>query len=203
VATNFRSIVPPGQEYNYYSDIMDIQFPQNAVYDTVYLTTFQGIRQSDSVEVFNIGSRINPLNKSINVTLRPAKAYTWDKTYAVYREAGRGGYSYLGGGWQNGGIHFSTREFGDFVVLRDVTPPTIKPVAINSAIAKFKIKDNLSGIDKYEASINGKWLLMHFDAKRALIWSEKLDKRQPLKGTLILKVTDNSGNETSFTKNIQ
>jgi hypothetical protein len=202
IATNIRAIVPPGREYNYYSDNMDIQFPDNAVYDTVYLTTYQGLN-ADSIEVFNIGSRTNPLNKSINVTLRPSTEYTWNKTYAVYRSSGRGGYAYLGGGWQNGGVHFATREFGDFVILKDITPPSVKVVAVNNVIAKFKIRDNLSGIDKYEANINGKWLLMHYDPKKSLIWSEKLDKNEPLKGTFTLVVTDNAGNETKFTKQIQ
>jgi hypothetical protein len=203
IVTNFRAIVPPGQQYNYYSDIMDIEFPENAVYDTVYLTTYQGIRSEDSLEVFNIGSRTNPLNKSINVTLRPSTKYEWDKTLAVYRVAGKGAYAYLGGGWQNGGILFSTREFGDFIILRDVTPPVIKPIVINNVIAKFKIRDNLSGINKFEATINGKWLLMHYDAKTATIWSEKLEKNKPLKGAFELVVTDNSGNETKYTRQIQ
>jgi hypothetical protein len=202
ITTNFKTVIPPGQEYNYYSDIMDIQFPENAVYDTVYLTTYKGITE-DSLEIFNIGSRTNPLNKSINVTLRPDTHYNWDKTHAVYRSAGRGGYAYLGGGWQNGGILFSTREFGDFVILRDITPPTIKVVAVNNAIAKFKIKDNLSGIEKFEANINGQWLLMHYDSKTSTIWSEKFNKNVPLRGTFTLVVTDNAGNETKFTKQIQ
>jgi hypothetical protein len=202
ITTNLKTIIPPGQEYNYYSDLMDIQFPENSVYDTVYLTTYRGITE-DSLEVFNIGSRTNPLNKSINVTLRPTTQYNWDKTYAVYRSVGKSGYAYLGGGWQNGGILFSTREFGDFIVLKDVTPPTIKVVAVNSTIAKFKIRDNLSGIEKFEANINGQWLLMHYDSKTATIWSEKMNKNVPLKGTFTLVVTDNAGNETKFTKQIQ
>jgi hypothetical protein len=202
IVTNIRTIVPPNQAYNYYSDMMDIQFPENAVYDTVYLTTYHGFRSSDSLEIFNIGSRMNPLNKSIQVILRPSTPYQWDKSHAVYRVAGKG-YTYLGGGWQNGGVHFATREFGDFVIMKDDVAPTIKPVAINTAIAKFKIRDNLSGIDKYEAKLNGKWLLMHYDAKSGTIWSEKLNKKEPLRGEFILSVTDNAGNETKFTRQLQ
>jgi hypothetical protein len=200
VVTNIRTIVPPALEYNYYSDIMDVQFPEASVYDTVYLTTYHALTK-DSLEVFNLGSRTVPLNKTINVTIRPSIQYEWDKSFAVYRLAGRG-YTYLGGGWQNGGVHFSTREFGDFVIMRDTVPPTIKPVAVNSYIAKFKIRDNLSGIDKYEATIDGEWLLMHYDPKTATIWSEQLDNSRPLKGTLRLVLTDNSGNESVFTKQI-
>jgi hypothetical protein len=201
VATNIRSIVRPGQAYTYYSDLTDIEFPEGAIYDTLYLTTYRGLN-ADSAEVFNIGSRTTPLNKALNVTLRPEKKYDWNKSLAVYRIAGRGAYSYLGGSWENGGIHFATREFGDFIVLGDTTPPTLKPVVINNTLVKFKIKDNLSGIDKYEANINGEWLLMHYDPKTAMIWSEKLNKSVALKGKFTLIVTDNSGNETKFTKQI-
>jgi hypothetical protein len=202
VTTNLKAIVPPGRAYSYYSDMMDIQFPENAVYDTVYLTTYHGIT-TDSLEIFNIGSRTVPLNKSLDVVLRPIQDYQWDKSYAVYRRAGKNGFSYLGGGWQNGGILFSTREFGDFVILRDTIAPTIKPVSVNPTIAKFKIKDNLSGIGKFEANINGDWVLMHYDPKTASIWTEKLNKDKPFKGKFTLVLTDNSGNETTFTKQIQ
>lgn len=200
ITPQIKALVPPGKEYTYYSDIMDIQFPETSVYDTVYLTTYRGMTE-DSLEVFNIGTRTNPLNKSIHVTIRPSRKYDWDKSYSVYRTAGKG-YSYLGGGWQNGSVHFSTREFGDFVILRDTLPPTIKAVAVNNYIARFKIKDNLSGIDKIEANLNGKWLLMHYDPKTTSIWSEQLDKSKPLKGDLSLVVTDYAGNEAKYSRQI-
>jgi hypothetical protein len=200
IATNIKTVVPPGLEFNYYSDLMDIQFPEKSIYDTVYLTTYHGFTP-DSLEVFNIGSRTTPLNRSINVIMRPETKYEWSTKHAVYRKAGKQAYSYLGGGWENGGVHFATREFGDFVIMKDEIPPTIKPVSVNNYIAKFKIKDNLSGINKYEANINGEWLLMLYDPKTATIWSEQLNKKG-LKGKFTLVVTDNSGNETTYSKQI-
>jgi hypothetical protein len=200
IAPGISTVVPPGREYNYYSDLMDIQFPESSVYDTVYLSTGHTVGQ-DSLEIFKVGSRMYPLNKAINVTIRPSRNYAWDKTYSVYRTAGKG-YTYLGGGWLNGGIYFSTREFGEFVILRDVTPPTIKAVTVNPTVARFKIKDNLSGIDKFEANINGKWVLLHYDAKTAAIWTEKLNKAELLKGTFTLVVTDNAGNEAKYSYKI-
>jgi hypothetical protein len=61
----------------------------------------------------------------------------------------------------------------------------------------------LSGIKSYEATLNGEWLLMHYDAKSSTIWSEPKDKSKPLKGEFTLTVTDNSGNTETFTTNIQ
>jgi hypothetical protein len=116
----------------------------------------------------------------------------------VYRKSGRA-YTHLGGGWENGGIHFATREFGEFTILRDTVPPTIKPVSVNSSAARFKIRDNLSGINTFEATINGQWLLMNYDSKSATIWSERLNKKEPLKGDFKLVVTDEAGNEATYT----
>jgi hypothetical protein len=58
---------------------------------------------------------------------------------------------------------------------------------------RFTIKDNLSGIKSFEAFVNGEWVLMRYEHKQAVIWSESMNG-QSLKGTAILKVTDQAGN---------
>ena len=65
------------------------------------------------------------------------------------------------------------------------------------------ISDNISGIDSYEAKINGRWLLMNYEPKLNLLWSERLDKNKPLKGEFELKVVDNAGNESILKLNIE
>jgi murein DD-endopeptidase MepM/ murein hydrolase activator NlpD len=201
VKPHIKVAIPSGRDYQYYSDLMDIHFPEKALYDTVYLNVRRVIKP-DSAESFIIGPRTAPLDKSIKITIRPDSLIAWDRSYAIYRVNGKSSLTYLGGGYENGGIHFATREFGEFAILRDTVPPTIKPISLNGTAVRFKIKDNLSGISKYEASINGQWLLMHFDSKSATIWSEKLNKAEPLKGDFKLVVTDESGNETTYTQKI-
>ena len=120
----------------------------------------------------------------------------------VYR-IGQGGYSHHGGKWENGAVHFSTREFGEFTILQDKTAPTIKPVVVNNYVARFKIKDDLSGISSYRATIDGQWLLMYYDAKTATIWSERLNKDELLKGEFKLVVVDEAGNRAVYTNNLQ
>ena len=87
-------------------------------------------------------------------------------------------------------------------MLTDDTPPTIRPVAVNSTVARFRIGDDLSGISTYEATIAGEWLLMHYDAKSGSLWSEKLEKSLPLKGELVLTVRDNAGNAQVYKQTI-
>lgn len=202
VITNLRQVIPSGTEYKYYSDNLDIQFPVQALYDTLYLNA-SVTTQPDGSEVFSIGDRTVPLHKGITVAIRPTQQYTaWNKSLGIYRIAGRS-YAYVGSGEVvNGRILFNTRDFGDFTILSDVAPPTIRVVNADQAGARFKIRDELSGIATYEASINGEWVLMHYDAKTATIWSELLDKKASLKGNFELIVTDNAGNQSRFTKKI-
>ncbi len=200
VTPKIQAIIPSGTDYKFYSEWMDIQFPNNALYDTLYLNTDHKIMKNE-LEVFTIGDRVNPLNKSIHVSLKPTRAITWTKSTAVYRQSGKG-YSYVGGEQANDRIQFKTREFGEFVILKDTLPPTIKVIYINNQAARFKIRDNLSGISTFDAYINGEWLLLNYDYKTGIIFSEKLNKKVPLKGAFELVVTDIAGNKKTFNYNI-
>lgn len=193
--------VPSEVQYDYYSDIIDVKFPVNSLYDTVYLNVDHRLFP-DSSEVFTLGSPYVPLNKTIEVTIRPMRNIKWDESMAIYRLEGKG-YSYLGGKWENGAVHFSTREFGDFTTLQDLNAPTIKPVIVNNYVARFKIQDDLSGISAYRATINGDWLLMYYDAKTATIWSERLNKDELLKGEFKLVVIDRAGNRAVYTNTLK
>ena len=193
--------VPSEGKYQYYSDIMDVQFPINAVYDTVYLNADHQIFP-DSSEVFTLGSRYVPLNKTIKVTIRPMKKIKWTESMGVYRIEGKG-YSHLGGSWENGAVHFATREFGEFTIMQDINPPVIRPVTVNNYTARFKIQDDLSGISSYRATVDGQWLLMYYDAKTATIWSERLDKDELMKGEFKLVVVDNAGNRSVYTNTLK
>jgi hypothetical protein len=185
--------VPPGVDYKYYSNLADIQFPKGALFDTLYFgTTYQ--TATDSSELFIIGNPLNPLGKPISVSLKPKKKYAQDKTIGVYRQVGKG-YSYEGGVWELDQIRISPREFGTFTILKDTTPPTVTVLTANNQSVRFRIRDNLSGINSFEATINGKWLLMNHDAKTSTISSERFNDKEPIRGLLELTVTDNAGNK--------
>jgi murein DD-endopeptidase MepM/ murein hydrolase activator NlpD len=199
--TNIKLPIPSGTEYSFYSDNMDIKFPINTLYDTLYLNTKYNAHKSGT-EVFTIGMPTIPLSKTISVSLKPALQYSTEKNVGVYRVLGKGNYAFIGGSWSNGRVHFNTREFGDFTILSDSTPPTIRAIYVNGQTARFKIRDNLSGISTYEATLNGEWVLMHYDNKMNTIWTERYNKSIPMKGAFELVVTDNAGNKTKYTQTI-
>jgi hypothetical protein len=199
VKFNFKDRIPSNTDYTYYSDLMDLEFSQQSLYDTLYLSV--GYDTLNQIEIFKIGNTTIPLHQSINVTLKPKVNYEISRNLGVYRKEGNS-MIYIPAEWKNNRVLFSTRSFGEFTFARDTVPPTITPISVNSSSARLKIRDNLSGISYFEANINGEWLLMIYDYKTGYLKSEKQDKSQLLKGDFVLKVVDNAGNEKLYKQKI-
>ena len=106
---------------------------------------------------------------------------------------------------ENNFIKTQVREFGNYTIAVDTISPVIRPVNVgqNKNVGKqqtlsFKISDNLSGIQSYRGTLNGKWILMDFDAKYNLLVYTFDDRIKPGKNSFRLVVRDAVGNETVY-----
>jgi hypothetical protein len=196
--SNFRDRVPSNTAYKFYSDLIDIEFPARSLYDTLFLSTGY---DSAFRETFTVGTRTVPLQQSVHIQLKPLKTYTPSRSLGVYR-VDHSGYTYMNSYWKNGKIGFNSLALGQFTLLYDSVPPAARPLSINSQMVKMRIRDELSGISYFEASINGEWLLMTYDYKTGVIYSERLERSKPIRGEFELKVVDNAGNETIYKHHI-
>lgn len=199
--TLIKDVVPSTLSYTHYGDRSDAFFPKYALFDTLYLETDYELDTTTNREVFTIGNNITPMRKNATITLKPNREY--NSKHTVFSLAADGGIGYAGGTWKNGLISFKTRKLGKFVIAADTIPPTIKPLVVNSSQVKFKIEDNMTGIKSFKCYINGDWVLMNYDYKRNLIWSEKLDKNKPFVGTVKLIVDDNVNNQNQYENQIK
>lgn len=111
-----------------------------------------------------------------------------------------------GGRYRDGWISVRLREFGNFTVRLDTTPPSIRPINVfngksmaGSSRIDFKISDNLSGIKHFEAEIDGKWILMEYEYKNARI-THYLEPGAFAPGDrkLVLRVTDERNNVATY-----
>ncbi|WP_185154435.1 M23 family metallopeptidase [Fulvivirga sp. M361] len=201
---NFKDMIPSGSAYTFYSEKADIEFYKRSLFDTIYLKAGYRYDSTLQKEVFEIGDPTNPLRSNINVILKPTQNYAKPGKAGVFGISSSGELlGFAGGSWNNGKISFKTRNFGQYTIAMDTIPPMITPIAVNANSIKFKINDELSGLKKYECSVNNTWVLMHYDYKRSLIWSEKLDKSKPFTGEVKLKVTDNVNNVTEYSTKIE
>jgi len=182
---------PVGKEHLHAIDKLKIRTEENSLLEDLYLRV--SLSGPSNAPVIRLQETTEYLWNPIELTWDVSE-YTGDKSRShVYQRSPNGSRSFVGGEWEGGQIRFKTRNFGSFVLAVDDVKPTITPIRVNGQGMRFTIKDNLSGIKDFEAFVDGKWVLMRYEHKQAVIWSETLDK-QPLQGGVLLKVTDMAGN---------
>jgi len=191
--------VPSGIDYTFYSDWANVRFKANSLYDTLFMNLTYALKNGKSI--YSIGRVTDPLSGPIDVTLKNPVVAKPDPKLAVYRMEGRS-FTYIGGEWKNDLMTFKTAQLGDFVLLTDTVPPVIHRLACQPSSARFRAFDGLSGISKFEASIDGQWLLMTYDYKTGILQSVTPTPAGQLHGAFELRVTDQSGNQSVYKQNI-
>jgi hypothetical protein len=182
---------PVDKEHVIANATVQIKTEANSLLEDLYLRVSQS--GTGASPVLTVGETTSYLWNPIEV-LWDVASYTGNKTKAhIYQRASNGALSFVGGEWQGNSIQFKTRNFGSFVLAEDVIKPSISPIKTTSQGMRFTIKDNLSGIKSFEAFVNGGWVLMRYEHKQAVIWSEPLEGSLG-KGPVILRVTDQAGN---------
>lgn len=107
-------------------------------------------------------------------------------------------------------ITTNTSSFGKYIISIDSILPEIRPINFrNKSNIKFnktlslKIKDDMSGINKYEAYINGKWALFEYEPKQNLIFHDLSDSViEDGENDLLIEFEDGVGNKQIFNTKI-
>ena len=172
---NFKSTVPAGAEFTYFSDRVDLKMSKRTLFDTLYLQTSFNYDSAANMEVFHFNHPTFPLRSNARITLKPQLEYPDKEISSVYVLGAKGKMGFIGGEWEGNEISFKTRELVDFTIAIDSVPPIIKKVRVNANELRFVIDDELSGVASFDAFVNGQWVLMNYESKSRLIWSEKLD----------------------------
>ncbi len=190
------------------SDSLTVSFPTNAFYRSQPVGFSKKVAPVDSYSpLYEIGNRFVPLQKYASVSLKINKNITDSLTSKLYvaKVGEKNRTDFVGGTFKEGKMTFRTRTFGNYTVLIDTIPPVIKPLNVkngkkvtNQKTLKFMISDKPTGIKKYAAFLNDKWILMEYNPKKALLtyrfdWLMKKGKNH-----LKLYVFDNCDNETVY-----
>jgi hypothetical protein len=113
---------------------------------------------------------------------------------------------YVGATRKGDTLSAGTNIFGTYALAMDTEGPEITPVNFQDKkwlskyrYLKVKIEDKLSGISKYRATVNGKWILMEYDYKTDMLVHDFNDNVvTDTKNNLKIIVTDNVGNSSTF-----
>jgi hypothetical protein len=109
----------------------------------------------------------------------------------------------VGGTWKGGWLTAKSRTFDDYVVLLDTIAPTITPLEFNgvkkpSPRLSFKLSDKGTGIQSYNAWVDGKWILMKYDGKKNVIYHTFDEKIPTGTHSIRIVISDLRGNTTVF-----
>ena len=200
IRTNFVRRIVPGHAETVLAGAIRLDFGPKTLFDTLHLA----VRPLPGGGL-EINQSIIPINEAMTVQYAPNYPIAIDtaRTKAYWTSGPR--ESYLGGVWRNGRIEFKTRQLGQFKLLTDALPPTVQILSATPKGITAKIQDDLSGIAEFRALVNGEWVLMQYDYKRALLWSDKPDPDTPFKtgSEVIVQVKDNVGNIGSDSTTIE
>ncbi|WP_294823115.1 M23 family metallopeptidase [uncultured Flavobacterium sp.] len=192
--------VRAGNDHNYTKDNVSVFIPANAFYEDFYMDF--NVRDS----ILYLHNATVPVHTGIEISFDVGHLPkdVLQKTFIAGFNEKR--TSYNNSIMQEGRLTAKVKQLGNFKLAQDNNPPKIYDISF--AEGKWlsdkdgfwcKISDDLSGIATFDAFINGKWALMHYDYKTRVIFHNFSDGivgegRNDLK----IVVTDNVGNSTTF-----
>lgn len=197
-------------ENKYEAENARVYMDKNVLYNDLYFNYAQGAKPAKGYSATHyIHNTYTPVFGSYKLMIKPD--YTlpeglYNKALIVSTAGGA-----QGGKYENGWVVANVREFGGFYVAVDTIAPSItarnltdgKNVS-NQRSIDFTISDNLSGIDTFDAYIDGKWVLMKYDPKTRHLWHNFEPDLSSGTHRFKLEVKDNKGNiktyEASFSR---
>ena len=195
-----------------YQDTVKIQeddfavvMPDHAVYNELKLDYSSKYGKDSLAKIHHFQNSKVPVQAYFVMKIKMAQVAKNHENKAVVVELQNNGKTVARGGeFKDGWVETEVRAFGDYTVKLDTVQPTLVPINIvdnktfpaSTKNIKFKIGDNLSGVQKYDVFIDGEWKLANYVPKRALL-SLPLDKYNNIaKGEheLKVRVEDERGN---------
>lgn len=181
---------------------IDVYIPEGSLYEDTYLDIkFTG----DTIELHKDDVPLHS-NMTIGFDMNRYPKEDWEQLFiARLGNYGRPNYSTT---YKNGSRFTTrTRSFGKYTLVADINPPSVSPVNFydgqwisNNETLKVKIADDLSGIDSYRATVNGKFILMEYEYKNNTLTHYFSDGVvTETENNLKVIVTDNVGNTTTYT----
>lgn len=180
---------------------IDVFIPKNSLYQDAYLdVVFED-------EKLKLHEDIIPIHTNITIGFDVSKYSEEDRKQLFIASLNKSGNPNYSTTYKDGDrFTTKTRTFGDYTLASDTKPPSVTPVNFrdgqwisNNKDLKVKISDELSGIDSYRATVNGKFILMEYEYKQNLLTHDFADGViTDTENELKIEVTDNVGNTTIF-----
>ncbi|MEA1785953.1 M23 family metallopeptidase [Arenibacter sp. GZD96] len=186
---------------NFDLGIAKVYFPANTFYEDFYIDLQQG---DEKVKIHD-GSIPAHTNFTITFDVTPYNEKEREQLF-IARLDSRNEPIYATTYKRGNTFTTRTRYLGSYSLAKDSVPPTIRPKNFrdkqwltNYRYLSLEIKDDLSGINTYSATLNGHWILMEYEYKNnTLTYNFEDINAENDQFELKLTVTDNVGNVAEY-----
>ena len=155
--------------------------------------------------VYRFGEEELTTFKNFTVRIRPFEEWAGDKRLYIASIDKNGKVSSLGGSWKNGAVETKTHTMGEYALKIDSIAPTVKASNFKDGQSvkelkslRFKISDDMTGIETYDIYLDDVWVLGQYDAKNALLYYEFDEKMKAGTNNVKVVVTDGVGNKKTL-----
>jgi murein DD-endopeptidase MepM/ murein hydrolase activator NlpD len=186
--------------------------PAGAFYETgLFSCTVSPSSGINKSSVLNLGDPYFPIQKECQLTINASLPPELQSKALIVKLNPKGAANAIGGSWAGQGVTAAIKEFGTYTVRIDTVAPKISPSNFDlkgksqtdlqalSAL-KFSITDNLSGIGKWNAWIDGKWVLVEYEPKKKTFWHSFDSATGKGQHEFVLEVMDKCGNKSTYRK---
>ncbi|MFN4081692.1 MAG: M23 family metallopeptidase [Saprospiraceae bacterium] len=193
-------------DFNLEMPRFSMSLPKGALYEPLKFRYRTETSTSPSVysEVHCLHDRETPVHRYFEIAIRPDNLPPELKSKAVIARTGDG-LTNCGGKWRGETLTTRVRDFGNYCVTVDDTPPDIKPLAFERDMRKrnamsFRISDRMPTDAQakglyYRATVDGRWVLFEYDRKNNKITHHFDGRIVPGEHRLRIVVRDDRGNE--------
>jgi hypothetical protein len=191
---------------NFIKDSVKLNLPEGVLYNDFNFQYHESKGDSKfKSAIYSLHNPFEPLHSAVELSILPfaISAELKNKAVIVYRNE-NGKISSKLSQWNGDWLTAKVRDFGDYSVMLDTIKPSIVPSGIKQYQLitrddlRFTVTDNLTGIASYKAMLDGKWILMEYDAKNNRMI---VDLEETITGgdhTVVIKASDQVNNETTF-----
>lgn len=198
------------KENQHKKEDIEITIPAYALYDDIKFNYYRSPKLSGTYSlVHHIQDNETALQKAYTLSLKADNLpVSLQSKAAIISLKDKGKRRYEGGTYKDGWINAQLKTFGSFAITVDTTAPKIKPdfkvvdknnVDLKRAkIIGIKASDNLSGIKRYRATIDDKWVLCEYEVKQDLLFYTFDNDIKPGKHTFNIDVIDDKNNVATW-----
>ena len=186
-------------------EAFNVSMEKGTLFRDEWIKTGQRDEKGCCSRIYRFGNDELTTFKPFKVRIRPNDEWAdHPRKFIAYIDNG-GKVSSLGGKMKNGAMETETRNMGEFTVKIDSVAPKVTASNFKDGQSvkelkslRFKISDDMTGIETYDIYLDDVWVLGQYDAKNALLYYEFDEKMKAGTNNVKVVVTDGVGNKKTL-----